>query len=233
VRCNNINYGYIKFKRYKTRFYKKKILITLFFLAFIIFLIAFYIAKVVNPILYSYSYSQINKIAVNCGSEAIASVISSNNYDDFVKVEYISDGYVSSIKADIDKINKVGSLLVQDNQKRLNRYFEENIKVPVGTISGISLLAGKGRNINISTNLIGDVKCDFYTEFKMAGINQTIHKIYVKLISHVSLILPFKSNIITNEQDYLISECLIIGKIPDIILGISDFKNLNSLQLTN
>ncbi|MBQ3047463.1 MAG: hypothetical protein IJD48_00410, partial [Clostridia bacterium] len=209
MKNNQCCYLYKRIKKYSSKRTKKKIFIILVCVFLFCFSICVYLSRVVNPILYSYSYAEISKIAAISSNDAIASITKETSYDNFAKIEYLTDGYVSSIKVDIDKLNKVGNLLAKTNQNNLNSYIEKNIKIPIGTLSGIGFLSGKGNKVTISTSLIGNVKSDFYTEFKSVGINQTIHKIYVTLISKISIILPFKNEVVENKLNYLISECVI------------------------
>ena len=113
-------------------------------------------------------------------------------------------------------------------KQKLNENTQIGIKIPIGSLSGIGFLSGRGNNVNFAINPIGSVVCNFYTSFTSAGINQTSHKIFVSLQSNISLILPFKNEILQNKLDYLISESLIVGKIPNTYLNITDLQKLNS-----
>lgn len=162
---------------------------------------------------------------VEASNNAI-SKINTFSYDNLIHINYDSNNSISSIIADSQAINNIANTLAIDTQKQINDLSSLGITIPIGTFSGISFLIGKGSDVNLSVNPIGSVKCEFYTSFTSAGINQTLHKIYVAIESQASLILPFQMQKIKNLTSYLISECVIIGEVPSTYLNITSLKDL-------
>ena len=66
---------------------------------------------------------------------------------------------------------------------------------------------------------VGSVDTEFKSEFISAGINQTKYKVYLTVKLEVSAILPASSTDIMIDEDYLISETIIVGDMPDIYFG--------------
>ena len=60
--------------------------------------------------------------------------------------------------------------------------------------------------------------CDFSSKFTAVGINQTLHSIYVDVISEIDLNVPFNNHKVECKTSVLISETVLIGKVPDIYL---------------
>ena len=62
------------------------------------------------------------------------------------------------------------------------------------------------------------------SEFKAQGINQTLHRVYLKVKCEVSILTPFKD--ITKEitSQVLLAENVIVGKIP------STYYNLEGIE---
>ncbi|MGI6228216.1 MAG: sporulation protein YunB, partial [Christensenellales bacterium] len=89
-----------------------------------------------------------------------------------------------------------------------------------GTFTGFSFLMGFGPDIEIKFTPIGSANCDFISEFASAGINQTLHKIYITVkaeIYSVSSIYDIQTTVIS---EVLICENLLIGEIPDTYLSL-------------
>lgn len=223
------NYYKLKIKKCRSKRFKRILFLVICLFVLILSLCLYYLNHVVNPVIYSYGKIEIDRLFSTCGNDAISQVSGENIYNDFIEIKYDKDGSITTIKANIEKINKVSNILAQRMQFKLNENSEIGIKIPIGTLSGIGFLTGRGHKINFAFNPIGSVVCNFYTSFTSAGINQTSHKIFVSLQSKISLILPFKSEIFQNKLDYLISESLIVGKVPNTYLNITDLKKLNSL----
>ena len=92
---------------------------------------------------------------------------------------------------------------------------------PIGALTGIEALAGFGQKINIKIIPISNVECRFVSKFRQAGINQTLHSLYLEIVSDISIILPSKSTNLASTIEVLICESVITGKIPDVYLQAS------------
>ena len=85
--------------------------------------------------------------------------------------------------------------------------------------SGIKALSGYGKNVNYNALEISTVDCFIDGEFKSVGINQTIHSIYANIRVKLVIDVPFDRQSEEFSTKVLISENIIIGKIPEIYLG--------------
>ena len=191
----------------------------LFVVLFIFFLFFCYTYKIIQPLALSYGESEVDKLLVTSCNNAILN-ISTIQYDDVVTINY-SGSEISSIVINSPVVNNIANSLAIETQKEIELNSKLGVSIPIGTLSGITLLTGKGHKVTFIVNPIGRVMCRFYSSFENAGINQTSHKIYVTLDVSASLILPFTSKDITKQVDYLICECVIIGKVPDTYLSLS------------
>lgn len=62
------------------------------------------------------------------------------------------------------------------------------------------------------------------SQFSHAGINQTLHRIYLNVSCSVSILTPFDTIEEKIENQVLISEAVIVGEVP------STYYNLNGLK---
>ncbi len=178
-----------------------------------------YLTKIVNPLVFNYASAQIEKLIAKSSNQAIESITLTFQYNDIVDIKYDSENKVSSMSYNQMKINEIGSKLVSLAQKEIDFIVKVGISIPIGTCSGISFFIGKGNDVKFSVNPIGDVLCSFNSDFKQAGINQTLHKVYINIKTEISLILPFGYRRIEKASQFLLSECVIVGKIPDVYLS--------------
>lgn len=225
---NHYNSEYIRFKinKCKRKAFRKKITLFLIILSIIIYILSRYFINIVNPIILSYGEQNVLKITTQSCNDAISQISKGVLYDDLISIGYNPDGSISYIKSKTDNINKISNLLAQSTQTNLDSYSKLGYKIPVGTLSGIGILTGRGSQITFFINPIGSVLCKFSTSFTSAGINQTLHKILVTIETDVSLVLPFQTKKIKKSSDFLLSECIIIGKIPSTYFNISQLENL-------
>lgn len=155
-------------------------------------------------------------LAVN---EAVCAVLSAyDNYHDFVNVERNDKNEITLISANSILVNKLARSTAVLSQSKIGelQYFE--ISVPLGTLSGVPLLSEKGPTVKVVVSPIGAVNCTFTSYFESAGVNQTLHRIFINVDTKVDLIMPTSHVEVESSTPILICESLIVGKVPDTFL---------------
>ena len=94
----------------------------------------------------------------------------------------------------------------------------KGVNIPFFAFTGISFLSGYGNNVKVKIVNNVSVVCNFSSKFTSVGINQTLHSIYVDVISQIKLSVPFNNHNVKCATSVLISETVLIGKVPDIYL---------------
>ena len=74
----------------------------------------------------------------------------------------------------------------------------------------------------------GSVETDLKSEFEEAGINQTLHRIYLEVKCNVTILTPYNTMTETIVNQVLLMEGVIIGNIPDTYYNL---QGLNSEQM--
>ena len=178
-----------------------------------------YFQSNVTRVLISISEATIRSITTVAVNDAIYYTLNDEmRYEDLVTIDRDDSGDVKSITTDSLKINRIARDTAYLSQENLNRMSAEGILVPVGALTGIEALAGFGTRINIKIIPISNVECRFVSKFIDAGINQTLHSLYLEIVSDISIILPSKSTNLASTIEVLICESVIAGKIPDTYL---------------
>ena len=208
---------------------RKKIAITILIIVFINSIL-FFFGTNINNVVYSYSESRIRALSVKAVNNAVSELVHNKNiYENLVNFTTDNQGSIVLIQANAIQINMLTKDLIKTSQIKLEKIGVDGINIPLGTFTGITLLSGKGPNINIKLIPVGDVTCDFVSEFIDAGINQTLHKLYVTIDTNVNIILPLKNNTVKTTTNILICESVIVGKIPEVYLNSSKLDNLLNL----
>ena len=202
-----------KFKRFKIIF----VLICLLTIGTLV-----YFQRNVTKVLISISEATIRSITTVAVNDAIYYTLNdAMRYDDLISIVRDSDGNVTSITTDSLKINRIARDTAYLSQENLTKMSAEGIMVPIGALTGIEALAGFGQKINIKIIPISNVECRFVSKFRQAGINQTLHSLYLEIVSDISIILPSKSTNLASTIEVLLCESVITGKIPDVYLQAS------------
>ncbi len=140
------------------------------------------------------------------------------DYHQYVDIKYGSDGNVSLISADTVKINKLMSQYSTLIQQRIVTIRDDEVCVPALAFCGWALIANLGAPVRLQVEAVGSAPCNYRTEFKEVGINQTLHSIYIDVEAGVDIVLPFNDIRITETSSVLVCENIIVGKVPDFYL---------------
>ena len=174
------------------------------------------IIKFVNPIVATYSVSHIQAITVKATNYAIAEVITPSTFAELVDIRREADGRITSLSTNYVEMNSLVGRIAHAAQNNLEAS-RNRIPVPLGTFSGLPVLSGIGPAINLRLTPVGAVNCGFVSEFIEAGINQTNHRIILKVRSTVNIIMPLGSRLVETEVEVLLSESIIVGAVPEFL----------------
>lgn len=192
---------------------KLSIILIIVILGFLIF------SFMVNPVIMDTVELRSKSLATRAMNSSIADVVmNSIVYDDLVNIISDEFGNISMIQANSLEINNLSKDLAQTCEIRIEEYGESGVMIPLGTFTGVPLLVGRGPRIKVKMTPIGSVVCKFMSQFETAGINQTVHKIYVNIKANVGVVMPLSSRTFTAEQQVLISESVIVGQVPEVYL---------------
>lgn len=205
-----------------------KKMFTFSMIIFLLFIMLFSFLKVsINPIIVNTIEIKSKSIATRAINNAIGEVVSNQVvYNELIKINTDEYGNINLIQANALQINKLSKELALATESKIESFGNQGINIPLGTFTGIPILVGTGPNINLKVTPIGAVACTFSSKFEMAGINQTNHKIYLKIVSTIGIIIPLISAKFTQEQEVLISESIIVGAVPEVYLYSDNLDNL-------
>ena len=209
---------------------KKRLLIFVLIVVFIITAILLYFNKVVNPIILSITESKVASLSTKAVNSAVSEVLVENNlYEDLVTICTNDAGDVVMIQANSVLINKLSRDLARASQTKLDTIGAQGVSIPMGSFTGMPIFIGRGPEVRLKIMPIVAIQCSFLSEFVQAGINQTNHKIYVNLTATINVVLPVANKQIVSNTQLLICENIIVGKIPEVYLSSSGIKNLMDL----
>lgn len=198
---------------------KKRKIIVLSIVLFLVLIGWTYFATSINPVIHNMVEVKGKSLTTKAINSAVADVVmNSVVYDDLINIVTDELGNISMIQANSLEINNLSKDLAQVTERLIEEYGHGGITIPLGTFSGIPLFVGTGPNVRIKVNPVGAVNCSFISQFVSAGINQTNHKIYLKVDANVGIVMPMSTKKINVEHQVLISESIIVGQVPEVYL---------------
>lgn len=135
-----------------------------------------------------------------------------------VKLERGSDGSVSAVTTNVVAVNMLAARVLE---RAVAQTAEEKITIgiPLGNLMGSTLLSGKGPSIPVQLVMLSSSVAGFRSELTSAGINQTRHQILLDLNVAVSLLMPWRTVGTEVNMEILVSETVIVGKVPESYLN--------------
>ncbi len=137
------------------------------------------------------------------------------DYDDLVTLETGAQGSVIALKSNMMAANRLQSEISADVLRRLGDISTTDLRIPIGTLSGIALLAGRGPALTIRMQTVGSAEANFRNEFTSAGINQTKHRILLDVDVYVSILLPGFYTSTKVSSEVAVAETVIVGSVPE------------------
>ncbi len=125
------------------------------------------------------------------------------------------NGEVNALAIDSLILNKITAELTFEASRRLEN-MRSSFSLPLGNATGIELFSGKGPGIKLTVVPLGSVCAATESKFISAGINQTLHRISVRIDVLINVLAPFCSAEKEISCVFALCETLIIGKVPEL-----------------
>ncbi len=217
---------------------KKKIHIN-YFLVFVITvvmimgLISWKVSTVIQPSLESLSEIKAKEMVSYIINEATREQFfkESTNIKDLLIINSDKEGNIELVQSNTVAMN----ILAADLGKRIKDMYRNiepaTLKVPVGTILGSQLMSQADVNVNLKIMPLSVSNVEFFSELESKGINQTKYKVYLSLTSKVRVMAPFSSETLEVNNIVLVSEAVILGKVPNSYVNIPEQSILDGMDV--
>lgn len=217
IECSDekINYTCKKQCKNKRRIKKLPVFLAILFFVSLFAYFKVFVYKQIITVCDVYSQSVITE---SINSAVMSSFIDSVNYNDLVTIEKNNNGDIVLINTDSYKINALSRTVSTKIENVVKEKLKLGVPIPLLAFTGIRTLSGYGKKINFKTLSFGDVNCFFNSKFTGMGINQTMHSIYCDFEVKINVLFMFNNKEIVNHSSVLITESVLVGKVPDFYL---------------
>lgn len=139
------------------------------------------------------------------------------DYSDLVRVERGENGTVTAITTDMTEMNRLRSALMEKLLEDIASLDETAIAIPLGSLVDSELLWGRGPTIKVRSFTVGSVEAEFESEFSSAGVNQTMHRIWLSVAVPAAILLPGNQMEVTVATRLCVAETVIVGEVPSYV----------------
>lgn len=172
------------------------------------------------PVIRDLAQTQVKNTASDLINDAIAKQIESGNiqYDRIVYFEKDLNGRITALKTNIGEINRLKTDVLNIINDEVLAADESSLGVPIGSLILPEFLSGKGPQLPVRILAIRNSDADFYSEFKEAGINQTLHQLNMEVLLDVTVLVLGGTEEFTVTSHVVVAETVIVGDVPDTFL---------------
>lgn len=191
-----------------------------------------FVDRQVRPTVEALSEVQARIIGTRAINDGVSEVLENGiGYNELINILRDQQGNISLLQANTVAINTMATKITRSVQEKMEVVSNKLLRIPLGNILGSQVLANYGPKLDIEITPAGSVLVDFFTEFEQAGINQTIHRIYIKVETKVQIIIPLSSKSVDIITNVPIAETVIVGKVPDTYIDVPDVESKDYLNL--
>ena len=162
--------------------------------------------------------------------------VTETDYSDIVSFVYNSNGSVGALKTNPTKINTMKAAIMELVNKELKLLDDEKVGIALGTLTGVSYLYGTGAEFVFSVKPTGVARSKLFSKFESTGINQTMHSVILEVYTEISPLIPGLSDSFFVTNEFIISQTIIVGDVPDtfsnIVLDEEHYSELADFDLT-
>ena len=183
------------------------VLLTLFLVA------AFHLKSVLSSLAVTRVSNTVNRVVTAAVNDTVNS--GGIQYNDLITFEKDGQGQITALQTNMAEFNRIQAAIVDDVLSRMSEVSTTDLAIPLGTLTGSAILAGRGPVFRVRMQFVGSSTARFENEFTEAGINQTKHRIILSVDVSVSILLPGVSTYTKVSNDFTVAETIIVGTVPD------------------
>lgn len=210
---------------------EKRRFIKIFCIILIGFTFAYFVLQSIKPIMEQQCKNMAKSIATKISNNEATEVMKKYTYDDLLIINKDENGNIKMVGTNVITVNEIISDIPVHMQEALEKSENNNFSIRLGSFLGSNLFAGRGPNVNIKMEVTGSLDTELKSEFVAAGINQTLHKIYLEIKCNVIILTPFETMEEQIVNQVLLAEGLIVGEVPNSYYNLEGMKTDNAIDI--
>ena len=168
--------------------------------------------------------TQVDNQASDAINAAIADQIAEGefDYDRMVTIEQDANGNVAAIRTNIGELNRLKTSVLQRMDEELEQLSMEQLGVPIGSVLLPELFSGRGPLVPVRVLAVRTSDASFRNSFQSAGINQTLHSIYIDIHVCITSLTWTGTSEINVDSAVVAAETVIVGTVPTTYFGMEE-----------
>lgn len=158
---------------------------------------------------------RVKQIATQAINSAITDQVAKNpESGQLIDWKMDSNGKISGFMLNYSEHMRITSETIETVQNELSELQKIPEHIPIGHALNSAIISNYGPKIPVSFEPLGAVKVELNTREKNAAINMVLVEVFIKVITEVSIIIPFDTEPELVEAEIPISYMLVVGDVP-------------------
>lgn len=141
-------------------------------------------------------------------------------YHDIITLEKDENGAITALTSNMTRLNTMRNGILIDVSEAVDTLDTNELSIPIGNITGISFLSGRGFSLPVRLITVGTAQAEFHQSFTAAGINQTHHQIILDVTVTLNILLPGETITTEVKTQVCAAETVIVGGVPETYLQL-------------
>ncbi len=193
-------------------------------LLILLILLASFIALRIRlgPIMEELACAQVASVLSDLINDAVSEELAEHEieYESIITFQKNEQGGITALQTNMARVNALRTETVQCINDRTDSMPIDQLGVPLGNLAFPELFAGRGPKIPIRLIAVADSDAQFYNDFSAAGINQTLHRIILRVELTATILTPTGMCTVKASGDVIVAETVIVGYVPDSFTNI-------------
>ncbi|HWQ74409.1 MAG TPA: sporulation protein YunB [Syntrophomonas sp.] len=207
--------------------YRRKQKITIVVVLILLISSMIYIDFRVKASLLELARTQAEKRTMEIVTQAVLdNVVKGTEYKDVIYVHKDDQGRIVMLQANTVILNQMMAKTTKAVLQEFKSADNGQISIPMGQITSISLLAGSGPRFKVKVIPANQIFVAVDDKFEQAGINQTRHRIYMKVETRIVMAVPFMKEELKVVTTIPMAETIIVGEVPQTYVNFNGSSNM-------
>ena len=170
-----------------------------------------------DPILSDLARASASAGASRTITQAVSRRISREDagYEKIICFEKDYEGHVTALKTNMQLVNSLKADVLNTINEEIMKLSRSEIGIPLGNLLFPELFSGRGPKIPVRILSIRKSNADFLSHFTQAGINQTLHRLTLRVQVEGSALVLGRILTFSSSGTVLVAETVIVGQVPN------------------
>lgn len=194
----------------------------------LIFIIMMIVAAIIffgvraRPLVIENAKERADAVISNAICDGVDSALDNDEFQSskFVSVAYNENGDVKTVSCNTVLMNNL--MLCANNavEEKIGENCSGVLKIRMGSLLGLSSTQNVGPILTYKYNLSTNVNSELISEFISCGINQTKHRIILKITVCTAILATWRPDSFNVVCEFPVSETLIVGNVPATVRSV-------------